>query len=1140
MKTKYILTALALPALFAACTNDTFVTETPTENNSALQGRALMQLVLEAEKGTDADTRVVGGIADNGGINWYWEDNQDKIGAVVVDFGKKLDNIEPIQREVVDLENYPDYAITNYPFAPNITGLSRSANFSTPTAVRSGAYIFYNRYDGKATERGVISHEIDRLVHVSEGEKAGLVQVGTNYENEENKGQNFFISPIVNLAIPDGEEGAKIQTPINLQSVHHVLQFTLKAEVDNKYLAQDGGFQIHKIELTTMGEGDEFMRKLTIDPSKIAGIQKELAKENPGLFMANGAIDAMNLDKATTSEALRLVNEALADPENKIGELSEPTEDLVYQLDNTFKFTEADQTMKLMVILPAATYNVGNKGTEDPAYGGKEKGVFHLRIYTSEGTYDEYLLDSKKTFKRGLMTNITRTLKIKGGETNINLYDLSKGFDVETTEDYNFAIDYINAHPRDFGEGSKWGVPTLNFINEGPIEVDMAHYFPAYPVKYLGGATLVMKDKKQAYEFDPENVILGEGEMRPTIKIADKESSITFKKDIKTVAGKTDGTDYTAALKLISDAKVIVSEGKEVNFELLESGQSLDINSKATVKAGGETLTEGAVNVKEGAKLTTDGVYKNTAVMNIAKDAVVRTNEKATNEGEITVEGLGKLIAAENTTFTNAKTEDNTGKIIVKALNLPGMNDKSRAEASFATLENEGELTVEASVSYKGTYGGLVTIGTLNNSGTVSNNGETRVATTMNNTGTVTLESDPYALLDIKAGGSTGSGSIVLADATQYEMFDSYYTGRNNLKAVTGVIETTLNQADYKKVMENYATYKGKQETAWEELNKITVNGEVKLGATLTDDKDFVLAGGATLNAIEALTINSLVADGKNTAVAGGTITVAETAVVAENADMTVNVNATVIFDDPAQNPVLTIDGKLLNKGYMDAVKGSKPTTDIFVIINKTGELVNEGKMSMEAANKYEGAGYDAVEKLIEDLKVSATDFRGKYVVTEPRIDIVNKTLAEIESATFNSEEQWTSNLSGNPQSINVKAVVNLLTKGQKAKIQGYDVLAVANSRDGAWSDVLYIPTGYDIDAIIEAAKVTGLADQAIKCVNGATMPQLGTWFNVTNEGTLDLLFSANPDNAAKAWAYGESKNGNNAVKKGKFTNEME
>lgn len=1152
---------MVLPALFAACTNDDFdqMQTSVIENNAVLQDRAKGFVTLEATKGsTDADTRVVGGMTENGGIDWYWEGPDDKLGAVVVDYGDVMDPNG--EHAIVDLGNNSAYAITNYPFAPNITEKSQGANFSTPTAVVSGAYLFYNKYDGANTSRRVISHEIDRLIDVSEGTEAGLEQVGTNTKLG---GQNFFISPIVDLAVADGDEIAK---PLNLTSVYHILNFKLKTELDAKYY-QNGGFKIHKIVLTPMESGKEFNTKLTINPAAIANIQLKLrdTPEYTKYFKANGAIDAQNLTDDEIKFALKLVNDEIANPENSIGRYDATQPELVYQLKDRetgeagYSFTKEGEEMSVMVILPADTYKSGAKAADAPAYQGATKGIFHLRIYTSEGTYDEYMMSDREemTFLRGKMNNVSRTLKIKGGETNINLFDLEKGFTVETTEDWNYTIDYINEHYRDYGNTSEWNAPTLNLVSGKVIDVDADHYFPAFPVKYVGNATLNLKGQS-SYNLDPKNMILATGENRPTIQISDqKDATVTF----QTKAGDemvnvnvnkgtgNDGEDATCALKLNTDAKVVVAEKQIVTFELLTSNTELNIAKEGQVISNGTTTTGGKVVLAKGTdashrtQFTVNAQYTNNADIDINKYALVTLNAAATNNGTISV--TGELDS--NDKFTNAKDAN----VTVNAYEV-GINNASRGIATFTTVENLGTVDIAASVDKKGTYGGKMEVGTeLKNSGKVNNNGELTIQK-LSNSGTLTLMSDPYAMLIIKdkvnsyATAANGVGSIVLEDAREYEMFDSYYTGRNDLKdgsnIVAGVIETTLTNAEYVKVLENYNTYKDKkdQETAWEVLNKVTVNGEIKLQNVLPK-KDYVLLNNSSINAQKFLTINSLVVNGTATAlnsVNNATINVSKTVTVNTGAELTNNVSLIIA---PSANTMLKVAGQLTNVGTIDTEDSNTvdDPNEINVVIDATGKLINKGKLSKQSEPKYSGEAYDQLIDLIGKLKnESGTKFVGQFGNLLPRVEKWSGENEGWKGSANNTD--WAPNEFGKDR------LLSTLSKGTFGQSQGF--WYIQWRVEGSYL-TMYLGLAQGVEPTQEFKDLVktlndsegGMFDTAFdEAVSGIDTPYLHkTWFSSQNSGTLDLSHAG--EDKVNCWAYGENvQETNKAVKIGYFNNEKE
>ena len=936
---KSILSALALATMVGACTNEEFevVQNAAVPGDvTALNGRAKGELTLTAGRMdiNEEATRVDGSISDvEGGtaIDWYWRDGNDKLGGVVVDY-KNAEN------DIVDLKSYPAYAITNYPFAPGISAPSKGADFSTPTAVVNGAYFFYSQYDGQNTSRRTISDKIARLQTVGHGREAGLVQIGSS---QQDGGENFFVSPIVNVAVADG---SNIATPLALTSAHGVLHITLDADLESKYIGENG-LSVHKVVLQTVNENSKFSLQTTVDPAQLGIRQKEvydiLVKNNSPIRNAfilknddqMAVVDGKHsLAKEAQEEVLKYLTRKAVDGVPVIGTQSaaaaDVTPDLVYQLEEPFVYTSSDSEMELFVILPTGTYAVG----EGDLYNGLDHGALRMTVYTSEGTYDCYLSDKKDlTVYRNQKINVSRTLKIKADETNINLFDPNEGFKIETTEDYEYAIDYINAHYRDFGNSSDWKAPILNFVtnpttpNKIPeIEVKEGYYFPNFRTIYKGEAVLKLNVANgSSYVFDPVKTIF-DSQAKPTIVIEDKTSSISFAAAIPAANG-------TQSVELESAGDVNVAHN--IVFDELNSEQALNIAKKVTVTiADTDAAANGALNIGDEAKvnaagklntnsvavgkgaqlnvtteLTTEGTvlldegatanasdyisnagtttmeanselnvaakFDNSADITIKGTAVATLGGESTNDGDIIVEGKGKLVST--SAFTNKKN----GLVEVREVQITTIDDKARGIAEFKQLENQAgaKVIAKAGVDLKGTYGALITVGNeqdpgeLKNAGEISINGEldAEYAKTANS-GTITLESNPYARILLNGANASltdkdDNGSLVLAAPAVYEMFDNFFTGRNKLTDATGVIETTLDQATYDKVLANY---KNKdlfdQERALVVLNKITVTGELKVEKTQLADVDFVLPANAKLVAKESMEFNSLTADGKS------------------------------------------------------------------------------------------------------------------------------------------------------------------------------------------------------------------------------------------------------------------------------------
>ena len=125
MRTKHILTAMVLPALFAACTADEF-----TENgvNVNLADRATLSPIAITVENGGVDTRFAWNDEAAGGIgNWTWE-NTDAFSAFLVNDGTgKPGAWVPT-----------NYLLTNYIYTSQ-----DGANYTTTSAMVEGLYWFY-------------------------------------------------------------------------------------------------------------------------------------------------------------------------------------------------------------------------------------------------------------------------------------------------------------------------------------------------------------------------------------------------------------------------------------------------------------------------------------------------------------------------------------------------------------------------------------------------------------------------------------------------------------------------------------------------------------------------------------------------------------------------------------------------------------------------------------------------------------------------------------------------------------------------------------------------------------------------------------------------------------------------------------
>lgn len=1159
MKTKYLFTALAMPALFAACTSEEFMApQNGALNSDVLAGREKGELILDASRAdalADATTRIVGEETTGGGISWLWEGKDDKIGASVVDYAGDI---------------FPDasanYVITNYPFAPNIEGPSKSANFSTPTAVVTGAYIFYNKYDGNNTDRRKLESSLAGTIQAKAGIEEGLKQVGT----VDKGGQNFFISPIIDLKVKDGEA---IQKPVELTSIYSVLKIRLKTELEDQYYNK--GFRVNKIVLKSADGTNIFKRNITISPKLIQDVQKQVNDKLPAskknrYFKSNGAINAMYLTDAEVNEALDLVNTAFQNPNNKIGDESSDDNELVYQLDKEFVFNadNKDAQLDVLVVLPSAKYE--KKHGSEP-YETKQDGVFLMTVYTSEGIYNSYIMNSVAdyTFQRGKMYQLpVKTMKIGAGTTNVELFDQAEAFDVETTQDWNYAVNYINEHYRDYGNQNNWVAPVLKL--SGDVEVDAEHYFPNFPVKYSGNQTITLKGQNE-YKIDPTKVIFDVTAL-PKVKIEGQTGAkVVFDKDIKPGIIADNGDNGSETMKLVTDAQIEIKEGKVVNFKSLESKNKLTVEKNAQMYVDTELFkTAGTFTVSEGAKVKSEANMQNKANMTIAKDAVVTVPTASYNEGAIEVTG----------NFTAAgEFENKAGKTItVKSHQQEDLNQDSRGKATFATLNNKGIINIEKSANKKGTYGGLVEVTTLNNGvdntqAVVNVNGELKANTVNNkNKAFINLQEDPYALIQIENG--TNDGTIVLTTPEKYEMFDNYYSQNNRLKPMmntgAGYIQATISSTSHFNTIKNNDQTYASQESAMEVLEKIILTGEVVVDFTIADiqndmeDVDIVL-DNATMVAKDHITVASLTvekastlktnkdgSDKVNVTVNGNTKGYGKVNVYADfTIESRINANIPVGKESGAFTPSDTYagtlnvySGKFTNNGSINtSVNNTKKP--LFAVVKNGATIENKGAIgyyhaTVPAVTTY----YSQAELDIINALNAAYNAATKYYTR--KIDAANVPEDDAQWNAPGIKEGFTMTVPVFRAWVNAGCPKYYVDGGKTFKVyadksytQAPAVSAVvSNNINNVFKTVK--PTGdgntVDVADLLSWAnkdKTFTTADNLVKAFTPAVDPVLGHYLMVRkNFGTIDLT-NATGNNK---WTVGGIGDNTKGTKKGEFT----
>lgn len=223
MKTRHLLTAVVLPALFAACTSDEFNDNT----NVNLQGRALLSpdFSITIDDG-NVDTRFSW---NEGKFGWNAFTQNDKFSAGLVD---------DINGNIVDKIQ------TNYIFSS-----ADGSNYTTTSQMVEGTYFFYSYpgFEGVA-KRDAVPFDLTSQTKIDLNNPAKTV--------EENQ---LFVSPLYKL----DAEHANIKLPLYFVSYWSTAGIRIKN-------TSGESFKIRRI--TLKGTGGTFDVKGVIDQSNIGDV----------------------------------------------------------------------------------------------------------------------------------------------------------------------------------------------------------------------------------------------------------------------------------------------------------------------------------------------------------------------------------------------------------------------------------------------------------------------------------------------------------------------------------------------------------------------------------------------------------------------------------------------------------------------------------------------------------------------------------------------------------------------------------------------------------------------------------------------------------------------------------------------------
>lgn len=686
MRTKHILTALALPALFAACTADEF--ETVNQNTGLQEERAkVAENFTLLTSGIQTRYAVEGGA----GISFNFEKG-DQIGAAIID------QYDPTAEKPEDFTVIYSLAGNN-PFE-----FQGNDEWKSNTQLGIGHYLFVYPYNVSDNNRAAVAYELPVIQELGEGaeglnaaiEKGNkAVAAAVLHEGEESVDislKNLFTYPKLTINFDNGEDVTTV-SQIVLKADNEKSTFTVKGGFDHKVVSALFNLDEEKGDATFDGRDfykqDETTKKYSIDWN-LVNTEDFLLQEGSAGAGYNPFKEGRTSDYIIVKFPEGTKVKPAANTDNKYVEAR-----IMMPSIEEFKDNDDEHNYTLYVYTDNGVYSTAF-----------EPSSFSFSDRTDK---DKIAAALARSASNGLTLRALNTTDNKKGDA---------GTIVTTLADWNDLVDRFGDTEQnqkiiivgddfafDGAENIEWPETcTFTITTDVKVEgdVEMKNVNVDGTINVEKGATLTVNntlsaEKKVTFGEDENaetvnvnTVIKNEG----TVVIAAEYDKAAFDKDKKTKdayvgvsAVENKGTltvnkEAKAKFKLTNIRGAVVDNNGEVTVENdetyndakdeNEAGNNGTINNYGALRTG--NFTNVAPEIENEGK--ENEVIKNMPVINNAKGARMVAEGNFTNNATLVNEGTLACLNTTTGTITNARTldskkgavtyiTDNNGKVIV-------------------------------------------------------------------------------------------------------------------------------------------------------------------------------------------------------------------------------------------------------------------------------------------------------------------------------------------------------------------------------------------------------------------------------------------------------------------------------------------
>lgn len=730
MKTKHFLMALALPAVFAACTADDFVTGQPENPN--LANRTVVGNISFVSPDV-ANTRL---IWDNG-LKWT---ETDKLGAALMDQTNGQSDEDPTKNYTIVDKLYSNY---RYDYV-NGSFVNGNAQFV------EGNYFVYAQYNAEQTRTGL------------------AYSIPTNQEDGTDGRDSWYKNQmwLDHIFVKQGDKNVEVN-PI---AVFPVVAFKAMYEGTNS------GVEIRKVVVTD-GNG-KFAVNGTVQPSSKTITYNALAKLTSVSFAeGSGAGDYQISDNATLADVFNLYKKAIEDYGTKYTTES-PITDIVNPNIANFFVADAEKssTLTLNYTDPKASVNsvmvVPQSAAHTPAN-------LKFEIYTNKGIVTisgASETDMSKQFTLGTEKKYTAEAGTALNEKAFNAIRYNDGFK-------NAFLAAVTAGQMEkveigFKDDAILVPATLTVSDTEELKYYLTNWYAGKKGAIVGddGNTVTIKaDPASGKTVDVDNEVLAfmANAANPSLKF---EGTVTIPAETS-----VDALDKivkgTNNLNIVNNA-VLAWTDKAHTFTAITNNATLTIgqnDDKSAEDFTGELTNLGTLtlyaNVTEIINGSSTSPINNTATLNLNKGTVATLTNHAVVKvnGTVTVTGLtnnNELIVVKGTLTTGASSVNNHAITVSEGAewtvsgNFDNIGSTDNAEA--ATIENNGTITVTG-----GTFNNKKSTASTNQvNAKITNNGQIACSGegSFTNSGDMDANANSITLITTNAKNA----EVVVADGSAY------------------------------------------------------------------------------------------------------------------------------------------------------------------------------------------------------------------------------------------------------------------------------------------------------------------------------------------------------------------------------------